>query len=140
MSSLGSGAERNHQLPDGSWVCLRIENDSLQSKWTYFWLTFVTGEVRPAWYRVFPLGTPPPEWQPLDPAAAVDKQTGVEDDESDKDAEETMRENEGKIGAAKRLRPGQYVFQSKIRVGADDVELTSVEFQVTRGPFGAGWG
>lgn len=140
MSPLGSSGEKNHQLPDGSWVCLQIQSDPLQSKWTYFWITFVTGKVRPAWYRVFAVGAPPPEWQPMRPAGAVDKATGVEDDESDKDAQETVRENEGKTGAAKRLRPGRYVFQSKIRVGGEDVELTSVEFQVPRGPFGAGWG
>jgi len=140
MSSLGFSNEKNHQLPDGSWVCLQVHSDPLSSRWTHFWMIFVTGEVRPAWFRVFPVGTPPPEWQPMKAAGAVGKQTGVEDDESDKDAQETMRENEGKIGAAKRLRPGQYEFQSKIRVGAEDVELTSVEFQISRGPFGAGWG
>ncbi len=140
MSPLGFSYEKNHQLPDGSWVCLQIESDPVSSKWTHFWMTFVTGEIRPAWFRVFPVGTRPPEWQPMKPAGAVDKQTGIEDDESDKGAQETLRENEGKIGAAKRLRPGRYVFESKIRVGADDVEPTSVEFQVSRGPFGAGWG
>ena len=140
MSPPGSGGEHNHQLPDGSWVCLRIQNDPWQSRWTLFWVTFVTGEVRPTSYRVFPAGTEPPEWKLMKPAAMVDKQTGIEDDESDKDAEETMRENEGKIGAARRLRPGKYVLQSKIRVGTDDVELTSVEFEVSLGPYGAGWG
>src|SRR4051812_46521408 len=99
MSPLGSRVEKNHQLPDGSWVCVQVESDPVLGKSTYFWMTFVTGKIRPAWYRVFPVGTPPPEWRPMKQAGAVDKQTGVEDDESDKDAQETMRENEGKIGA-----------------------------------------
>jgi hypothetical protein len=67
--------EQNHQLPDGTWLSLRIENDSLHTAWTCFWITFVVGEVRPAWYRVFPVGTPPPVWQPMKSAEAVDKQT-----------------------------------------------------------------
>jgi hypothetical protein len=70
----------------------------------------------------------------------VDKQTGVGDYDSDKDAEEAQRENEGKCGAARKLRPGRYVFQSKIRVGVEEVELTSIEFNVERGLSGFGWG
>src|SRR5882724_3627485 len=95
-----------HQLPDGSWVSLRVESDQLYSKWSYFWLTFTVGKVRPAWYRVFPVGTPPPEWKSMKAAEAVDKQTGVEEDE---EPEETERENEGKIGAAEKLPAGRYV-------------------------------
>ena len=133
-------AEQNHQLPDGGWVSLQIKSNPLYSRWTYFWIRFVTGEVRPAWYRVFPVGEPPSEWQPMQAAGEVDQQTGIGDDESDKDADETIRENKDRVGAAKRLQPGRYVLHSKIRVGAEDVELTSVEFQIARGPSGAGWG
>lgn len=133
-------SEKNHQLPDGSWVCLQVESDPLRSQWTYIWITFVTGKVRPAWYRVFPAGAAPPEWRPMKSWRTVDKHTGIEDAESDKDAQETMRENEGKIGAAKKLRPGRYVLQARIHLGDEDVELASVEFEVARGPLGAGWG
>ena|SRR2546430_687171 len=139
MNPIGP-AEENHQLPDGSWVSLRTENDPLYSQWSYFWITFVTGKIRPAWYRVFPAGTPPPEWRPMKPAGAVDKQTGVEEDESDKDAEQTMRDNEGKVGAARKLAKGRYVLQAKIRVGDGEVELASIEFEVSRSPRSAGWG
>ena len=147
MSSFGSSgdgslenpfAEKSHQLPDGSWVSLQIESDPLYSKWTCFWMTFVAGQIRPAWYRVFKAGAPPSEWQPMKPAAAVDKQTDVEEDEED--PEETERENKGKLGAAKKLPAGRYVLQSKIRVGDEDVELTAIEFSVSRGPLSAGWG
>jgi hypothetical protein len=132
--------EKSHQLPDGAWVSLRIVSNPLHSKWTCFWLQFITGKMCPAWYRVFPSGTVPPEWKPLKSAGAVDKQTGVGDYDSDKDAEEALRENEGKIGAARKLQPGRYIFQSKIRVGAEDVELTSIEFKVERGLSGFGRG
>jgi len=54
--------------------------------------------------------------------------------------EETGRENEGKIGAAEKLPAGQYVLQSKIRMDDEDLELSSFEFKVSRGPTGAGWG
>ena len=128
---------KDHQLPDGSWVSLRVESDQLYSKWSYFWLTYTVGKVRPAWYRVFPVGTPPPEWKSMKAAEAVDKQTGVEEDE---DPEETERENEGKIGAAEKLPPGRYVLQCKIGMDAQDLELSSIEFKVSRGPTGAGWG
>jgi len=129
---------KDHQLSDGSWVSLRVEGDQLYSKWSYFWLTFTVGKVRPAWYRVFPVGSPPPEWKPLKAAGVVDKQTG--EDADDEDPEETERENEGKIGAAKKLPPGRYVLQSKIRMDDQDLELSSIEFKVSRGPLGAGWG
>jgi hypothetical protein len=135
--------ERNHQLPDGSWVSLRIKCDSLRSEWTYFWITFVTGKVRPTWYRVFPAGTPPPQWRLMKSAGAVDPELGPGAAESEHDAQEIRRENKGRIGARKRLQPGRYVVQSKIRVGEEEIELTSVEFEVSRGPLGplgAGWG
>lgn len=76
----------------------------------------------------------------MKPAGAVDKQTGMDDFDSEKDAQERMRDNKGKIGVAKKLKPGRYILQSKIRVGSEDLELKSVEFQVSKGPFGAGWG
>jgi hypothetical protein len=140
MSPKDFSGEKNHQLPDGSWVSLRIESDPFVSKWTYLWITFVTGKVRPAWYRVFPVGTLPGEWRRLKRAGAVDKQTGIEEADSDKEAEETRRENEGKVGAARELKAGRYVLQSKISVGETEVELTIVEFQVSRGVSDAGWG
>ena len=132
--------EQSHQLPDGTWVSLKIDNDYLYTQWTYFWLTFLTGKMHPAWYRVFAVGTLPPEWKPMKPASAVDKQTGVEDDDSDKDAEETMRENAGKVGAARKLPKGRYVFESKIHVGDKEVELIGIEFEARRSVRSAGWG
>jgi hypothetical protein len=132
--------EQSHQLPDGSWVSLRVENDYLYDERSYFWLKFLNEKIYPAWYRVFPVGAPPPQWKPMKPAKGVDGQGGAEDEDSDKDAEETMRENAGKVGAARKLSKGRYVFQSKIRVQNEDVELTSVEFDVSRSPRSAGWG
>jgi len=136
----GNHIEQSHQLPNGTWVSLRIENEYPYTDWYYFWLQFLTGEIHQAWYRVFPVGTPPPEWKPMKPAAAVDEQTGAGDDDSDKDAEETMRENKGKIGAARKLGKGRYVFESKIHVGDKEVELVGIEFEVRRGVRSAGWG
>jgi hypothetical protein len=136
----GNSIEQSRQLPDGSWVALRIENEYPYTEWTHFSLQFLTGQIHPAWYRVFPVGTLPPEWKEMEPASAVDKQTGVEEEDSDKDAEETLRENAGKIGAARKLRAGRYVFESKIQVGDKEVELTGIEFEARRGVSGAGWG
>lgn len=133
-------AEKNHQLPDGSWVSLQIKSNIPFSRWTYVWICFVKGAVRPAWYRIFPAGTPPPEWKPLKPAGKVDKQTGAEEPDSENDAQEIKRANKGKIGVARKLRPGRYIVQSKIRVGTEDIELTSIEFQVGRNLSEAGWG
>jgi len=136
----GNSTEQTHQLPNGSWVSLRIENDYLYTEWTHFWVRFLDGKVHPAWYRVFALGSVPPEWKAMKSVAAVDKQTGVEDDDSDKDAEETLRENKGKVGAVRKLPKGRYVLESKIRVGDQEVELVSIEFEVARSPRSAGWG
>jgi hypothetical protein len=136
----GNSIEQSHQLPDGSWVSLRIENEYPYTEWYYFWIQFLTGQTHPAWYRVFAAGTSPPEWKPMEPASAVDKQTGVEEEDSDKDAEETLRENAGKIGAARKLRKGRYVFESKVQVGDKELELIAIEFETRRGVSGAGWG
>jgi hypothetical protein len=142
MNPLGPGnsTEQSHQLPDGSWISLQVENEYPYTQWTYFWIKFLTGKVYPAWYRVFPVGTIPPEWKPMKPAGAVDNQIAPEDEDSDKDAEETARENIGKVGAARKLKKGRYAFESKITVGDKEVELASIEFEVSRGVAGAGWG
>lgn len=136
----GNSIEQSHQLPNGSWVSLRVENDYLYTEWTHLWLKFLDGKVHPAWHRVFLVGTAPPEWKPMDSAAAVHKQTGVEEDESDKDAEDSIRENAGKIGAARKLPKGRYVWETKIRVGNKEVKLIGIEFEVARSPRSAGWG
>ena len=119
---------------------MRVENDYLYTEWTHLWMTFLNGRVHPAWYRVFPVGSMAPEWKPMKSAAAVDKQTGVGEDDSDKDAEETIRENKGKVGAARKLPSGRYVWESRIRAGDKEVELISIEFDVARSPRCAGWG
>jgi hypothetical protein len=142
MSSIGSDnfPEQSHQLPDGSWVSLRLDNDYLHTEWTSFSLTFLTGEVQPAFYRVFPAGTQPPDWKPMNPAGEVDHEMDMGDDDSDKDAEETARHSAGKIGAARKLPKGRYVFESKIRVGGQEVQLRAIEFEIRRSPRSAGWG
>jgi hypothetical protein len=76
----------------------------------------------------------------MKPAGAVENQIDPADEDSDKDAEETARENEGKVGAARKLKKGRYAFESKITVGDKEVELASIEFEVSRGVAGAGWG
>jgi len=131
--------ETSHQLPDGSWVALRLECDPLYSEWTCFWLTFIVGKIRPASYRVFRVGTQPPEWKLMKPAKAVDKQTDPDDD-LDEDPEETARHNMGKVGAARKLSKGRYVLQCKVAAATGEVELPSVAFEVHRGPHAAGWG
>ena len=91
-------------------------------------------------YRVFPVGTLPPEWKRMKSAGAVDRQTDVGEDDSDKDAEETRRENKGKFGAARRLAKERYILQTKICMEDREVELTSIEFEVFRSLRSAGWG
>ncbi|MEY2428136.1 MAG: hypothetical protein QOJ40_1021 [Verrucomicrobiota bacterium] len=127
-------------MPNGTWVTLQVESDYLHSEWTNFWLLFHAGGIHPSSYRVFLVGTLPPKWRRMKSARAAYTQMGVGDDDSDKDAQETLRENAGRIGAAGKLPEGRYVLQSKVRLGDEDVELTSIEFEVARSPRSAGWG
>src|SRR2546422_2049342 len=129
---------KGYQLPDNSWVLLEVESDYRHSEWSYFWVSFAEGGVRLAWYRVFQVGTMPPEWRPMKPVEKVLERTGVGDDDDDEDPDETKREREGKIGSAEKLPMGRYVLQAKIRVGAEDVELKGIEFRVKGGPIKAG--
>jgi hypothetical protein len=137
MNPIGSDnpPEQSHQLPDGTWVSLKVDNDYLYTEWTSFWLTFLTGKVRPAWYRVFPADALPSDWEPMKAAAVVDDQMGMGDDDSD-----TARDNVGKVGAARKLSRCSYVFQSKIRVGDREIELPTIDFEIRRSPRTAGWG
>lgn len=133
---LGEGRPtQGYQLPDRTSVVLDVESDSRFTEWSYFWLKFSTGAVRPAWYRVFEKGKEPPKWLPLKSVEQVLRDTDVDyDDDDDEDPEETRRERKGKVGAAEKLPPGLYQLQAKFGRGDGEYELTGVEFPVKPAP------
>src|SRR5215469_11719114 len=78
---LGEGwRSREYKLPDKSWVTLDVEGDPKTTEWSYFWLRFGQGGIRPAWYRVFEKGKKPRKWLAMKPAVQVLEETSVDHD------------------------------------------------------------
>src|SRR5579872_3853835 len=124
---------QSYRLPDQSIVRLNVASDSRLSEWSYFWLEFYSGDIRPAWYRVFEKGKQPTEWRPLRSSVKqVLKQTDVDDD--DEDPRDAQQERKGKFGAAEKLLAGQYLLEMKLGQGDDEHELDAVAFKVRPAP------
>src|SRR5688572_23773021 len=49
-------------------------------RWSFFWAEFLAPRVPKAWFRVFPKGTKPGDWQPFKRGSAVLKQTDYAND------------------------------------------------------------
>src|SRR5215472_13820624 len=129
--SLSEGCRsQEYELPDKSWLTLDTESDTQVTEWSYFWLDFGQGTIRPAWYRVFEKGKKPPKWQPMKAVVNVLGQTKVDHDSDDEDPAETRRGRAGKIGAAEKLPAGEYLYEVKIGRGRQAMELAAVEFTV----------
>ncbi|HSV13413.1 MAG TPA: hypothetical protein VLI90_04095 [Tepidisphaeraceae bacterium] len=123
-----------YRLPDQTVLSVDLASDARLSEWCYFWLTFGDGGARAAWYRVFENGKQPPEWRPLKSSVKrVLKQTAVDDDDDEPPAQR-RRARAGKVGAAEKLPPGQYLLEVKIGEGDQAYELAGIEFNVKAAP------
>ena len=110
------------QLPDGSTVSLWASGDNYAGQWAYFWTEFDREEVPEVLYRTFRVGTPPGEWLPMKPSAAVFEESGFEEEED---------EDQGaQLGAAAKLTEGRYILQAKVFIDGVATELAGVTFEV----------
>ena len=117
----------NFELPDGTEVSLWASSDTRESPWSFLWAEFLAPKPRKTWYRVFLVGKPPGDWLPMEPADAVFRQTGFDDDP---DVLADTDPGGAQLGAAQKLPRGRYVFQAKVRAKGRDVELGGVTFSV----------